>query len=247
MAFCDERKRPLAKLGKRLRGWERGLLVALTGLFLCVQLGPLGDERSRWCVARGNPFVKEVALTFDDGPREWGMPELLAALESIDARGTFFLVGKFAERYGDITKSIAAAGHQIENHSYTHPRLYTLWVEKIIREAERCNEVMEALDIRAPRYLRPPGGGYNLKIYYAMRRMNMRLALWSLNTIDYHEGRTADEIARNVVKSAKPGSIILMHSGVPATVEALPAIASGLRERGFRFVTLHDMYNGGAI
>jgi len=215
-------------------------------LFLCVQLGPLADERSRWGIARGRPFVREVALTFDDGPREWGMPELLAALKDIDAPGTFFLVGKFAERYGVITKTIEAAGHEIENHSYTHPKLYTLWVEKIMREAERCNEVMDALDIRKPLFLRPPGGGFNLKIFYAMRRMNMRLALWSVNAIDY-DGRPASEIINNVVKSAKPGSIILMHSGVQETVKALPAIAAGLRERGFRFVTLREMYNGGAI
>jgi peptidoglycan/xylan/chitin deacetylase (PgdA/CDA1 family) len=191
--------------------------------------------------------VKEVALTFDDGPREWGMPELLKALEGIGARGTFFLVGKFAERHGSITQLVDAAGHDVENHSFTHPNLSALWVEKIMREAERCNEVMEALDIRTPRFLRPPGGGYNLKVFYAMRRMNMRLGLWSVNAIDYHEGRTAREITENVIKSVKPGSIILMHSGVPATVEALPAIAARLRERGFRFVTIQEMFNGGVI
>jgi len=236
----------LAEFLKRLRGLERRLLVAVMALFLCVQWGPLGEERSRWGIARGNPFVMEVALTFDDGPRAWGMPELLAALESIDARATFFLVGKFAERYDATTKTIEAAGHQIENHSYTHPQLYKLWVEKIMREMERCNEVMDALDIRKPRFLRPPGGGYNFKVFYAIRRMDMRLALWNVNTLDY-DGRPADMIARNVVRSARPGSIILMHSGVPATVDALPAIAAGLRERGFRFVTIQDMYNEGAI
>ena len=236
----------LAEFGKRLRRLERRLLVASLALFLCVQCGPLRDERDKWVIARGDPFVREVALTFDDGPREWGMPELLAALKGIDARATFFLVGKFAERYGDITKTIEAAGHQIENHSYTHPRLYTLWVEKIMREAERCNEVMDALDIRTPRFLRPPGGGFNLKIFYAMRRMNMRLALWSLNTADY-DGRPAHEIVKSVARSVKPGSIILMHSGVTATVDALPAIEAILRERGFRLVTLQEMYNEGAI
>ena len=236
----------MAKLGKRLRGLERRFFVALIALFLCVQWGPLGDERSKWGIARGHPFVREVALTFDDGPRAWGMPELLAALKDIDVRATFFLVGKFAERYGSITQTIDAAGHEIENHSYTHPKLYTLWVEKIMREAERCNEVMDALNIRTPRFLRPPGGGFNLKIFYAMRRMNMRLGLWSVNTADY-DGRPAHEIADSVMRLSRPGSIILMHSGVPATVEALPVIAAGLRERGFHFVTLREMYNGGAI
>jgi peptidoglycan/xylan/chitin deacetylase (PgdA/CDA1 family) len=170
----------------------------------------------------------------------------LAALSNIDARGTFFLVGKFAERYGDTTKAIDAAGHDIENHSYTHPKLYSLWVEKIMLEAQRCNDVMDALGIRTPLFLRPPGGNFNMKIFNAMRRMKIRLGLWSVNTIDY-TGRPASEIINCVIRSSKPGSVVLMHSGVPATVEALPAIAAGLRARGYRFVTLRDMFNGGAI
>jgi peptidoglycan/xylan/chitin deacetylase (PgdA/CDA1 family) len=234
------------RIGRYLRGLERSLSVALLVLFLCVEWVSLGDERRQRGIASGNPFVKEVALTFDDGPREWGMPELLAALESLDVPGTFFLVGKFAERHAAITKAIDTAGHEIENHSYTHPKLYTLWVEKIMREAERCNEVMDNLAIRRPRFLRPPGGGFNLKIFYAMRSMNMRLGLWSVNTADY-TGRSAKRIAADVLRLTRPGSIILMHSGVPATVEALPVIVTALRQRGYRFVTLQDLWNGGAI
>ena len=231
---------------KYLRKYERTLPVALLALFLCVQWGPLRDERSRWGISRGQPFVKEVALTFDDGPRAWGMPELLSALEDIDARATFFLVGKFAERYGHITKTIREAGHEIENHSYTHPRFRELCIEEITLELKRCNNAIEALGIRSPRFLRPPGGGFNLNVFYAMRRMDIRLALWSVNTADYRV-RSAHEIADTVIRLVRPGAIILMHSGVPATVEALPIIAANLRERGYRFVTLQEMSNGGAI
>ncbi|GHS90595.1 hypothetical protein AGMMS49957_16930 [Synergistales bacterium] len=222
----------------------KNLILVFVALFLCVEQGPLGDERSRWGIASGDPFVKEVALTFDDGPREKGMPELLAALSKLDVKGTFFLVGKFAERYADTTLSISRAGHEIENHSYTHPKLYELWTEKIMREAERCNEVMEALDIRTPRFLRPPGGGFNLKIFYGLRRMNMKLGLWSVNSADY-TGKSAERVAADVLKNIRPGAIILMHSGVPATVEALPEIVGTLRARGYRFVTLQELWDGG--
>ena len=142
--------------------------------------------------------------------------------------------------------AIDDAGNEIENHSYTHPRLYTLWVAKIMREIERCNEVMDDLVIRTPRFLRPPGGGFNLNIFYAIRRMDMKLGLWDVNTADY-TGRPVREIVSCVVKTARPGSIVLMHSGVPATVEALPQIVAGLRERGYHFVTLQDLWNGGKI
>ena len=222
----------------------RRLLITALALFLCVEWGPLNAERSRWGIASGDPFVKEVVLTFDDGPREHGMQELMAVLGEHGIHATFFLVGKFAERYAPITLSLAAAGHEIANHSYTHPKLYTLWVEKIMREAERCDEVVEALGLRKTRFLRPPGGSFNLKIFNAMRRMGLRLGLWSLNSADY-TGRPTEEIVRLVTRSVKPGTVVLMHSGVPNTVTALPQIIRELHAKGYRFVRLEDLWNGG--
>ena len=222
----------------------RRLLTAALALFLCVEWGPLNEERGRWGIASGDPFLKEVVLTFDDGPREHGMQELMAVLGEQGIHATFFLVGKFAERYAPITLSLAAAGHEIANHSYTHPKLYQLWVEKIMREAERCDEVVEALGLRKTRFLRPPGGSFNLKIFNAMRRMGLRLGLWSLNSADY-TGRPTEEIVRLVTRSIKPGTVVLMHSGVPNTVEALPQIIHDLRAKGYRFVRLEDLWNGG--
>ena len=224
----------------------RSLLLTSIALFLCLEWGPLGSERARWGIASGDPFVREIALTFDDGPRERGMQELMAAMAPFGARGTFFLVGKFAERYAPITASLHEAGHDIENHSFTHPKLHALWVEKIVRETERCNEVVEGLGIRKPRFMRPPGGSYNLKVLNAMRRMDMRLGLWSINSADY-SGRSAQEITGLVLSRAAPGAIVLMHSGVPETVAALPGILRALGERGYRFVTVQELWNRGAI
>ena len=138
------------------------------------------------------------------------------------------------------------SGNEIANHSFTHPRLYKLWVEKIMREAERCDEVMESLNIPKTRFLRPPGGHFNMKIFNAMRRMNLKLGLWSINSADY-TGRPKHEIINLILKSAKPGSIVLMHSGVPNTVEALPEIIEGLRAKGYTLVRLCDMWDNGLI
>ena len=215
-------------------------------MFLCLEWGPLNAERARWGIASGDPFVREIALTFDDGPREHGVQELIDVLTPFGARGTFFLVGKFADRYAPITSWIHESGNDVENHSFTHPKLYTLWVEKIMRETERCNEVIEGLGIRRPRFMRPPGGSYNLKILNAMRRMDMRLGLWSINSADY-SGRSSEEIAAFILSKAAPGAVVLMHSGVPETVAALPRILSELGARGYRFVGLQDLWNCGAI
>ncbi|MBQ7263293.1 MAG: polysaccharide deacetylase family protein [Synergistaceae bacterium] len=225
---------------------HRRILLSLLALFLCVEHGPLGAERRRWGIASGDPFVKEIVLTFDDGPRERGMQELMAVLGERDVHATFFLVGKFAERYAPITRSLAEAGHEIANHTYTHPKLWALWVEKIMREAERCDEVLEALGLPRTRFLRPPGGSFNVKVFNAMRRMGLRLGLWSINSADY-TGRPTEEIVRSVLRGARPGAIVLMHSGVPNTVAALPEIIDGLRAMGYRFVRLEELWDGGAI
>lgn len=83
-----------------------------------------------------------------------------------------------------------------------------------------------------------------MKIFNAMRRMNLRLGLWSLNTADY-TGRPADEIYHLVAGSVRNGDIILMHSGTPNTVEALPRVIRELHRRGFTIIRLEDMWNGG--
>lgn len=230
--------------GKVRHGRKSAVLICMLAAFLWIEWGPLTDERSKWGISSGDPFVKEVVLTFDDGPREHGTQELVAAMDSLDIKATFFLVGKFAERYSANTVHIAEFGHELANHTFTHPKLFTLWPEKIMREAERCDEVLESLNLPKTRFLRPPGGTMTLNIFNAMRRKNIKLGMWDVNSADY-TGRPVEEIVRLVSRSVKPGSIVLMHSGVPNTVEALPAIAKALREQGYTFVRLNDLWNGG--
>ena len=83
-----------------------------------------------------------------------------------------------------------------------------------------------------------------MKIFNAMRRMNSKLGLWSLNTADY-TGRPAFEIENIVLWGARPGPIILMHTGMSETVKALPKIIEGMKKRGYEFVRLEDLWNGG--
>ena len=222
----------------------RKSMLVILALFIVIEWGPLSDERAKYGIAKGNPFIKEVVITFDDGPRETGMQELDAILSSYDVKATFFLVGKFAERFSNITLMLHRPGYELANHTYTHPRLYQDHTAHIVRQAERCDEVLERLGIRKTRFLRPPGGHFNMEIFNAMRRMNLPLGLWSLNTADY-TGRPAEEIYNLVIGSARNGDIILMHSGMPNTVEALPRVIEGLKRRGFTIIRLEDMWNSG--
>ena len=136
----------------------RKSMLVILALFIVIEWGPLSDERAKYGIAKGNPFIKEVVITFDDGPRETGMQELDAILSSYDVKATFFLVGKFAERFSNITLMLHRQGYELANHTYTHPRLYQDHTAHIVRQAERCDEVLERLGIRKTRFLRPPGG-----------------------------------------------------------------------------------------
>ncbi|MBQ7267423.1 MAG: polysaccharide deacetylase family protein [Synergistaceae bacterium] len=222
----------------------RRLMLLSLVLFMFIEWGPLTREREKYGIAKGNPFIREVVLTFDDGPRETGMQEIDAVLSSFDVKATFFLVGKFAERYSDITLMLSRQGYELANHTYTHPRLYQDHTAHIVRQAERCDEVLERLGIRKTRFLRPPGGHFNMEIFNAMRRMNLKLGLWSLNTADY-TGRPPEEIYHLIAGSVRNGDIILMHSGMDNTVEALPAVIRELHRRGFTIIRLEDMWNEG--
>ncbi|MBQ9433090.1 MAG: polysaccharide deacetylase family protein [Synergistaceae bacterium] len=225
----------------------RKFMLLSLAVFVFIEWGPLTHERHKYGIASGDPFVREIVLTFDDGPRETGMQQIIAALHSkdYDVKATFFLVGKFAQRYGQVTMLLHNAGHELANHTFTHPRLYQdPSVEHIMLQAKRCDDVLEDLGIRKTRFLRPPGGGWNTRIFNAMRRKNLKLGLWSLNTADY-TGRPKQEIVNLVLGSARPGTVVLMHSGTPNTVEALPEIVRGLQKRGYTFVRLEDLDNGG--
>ena len=89
-------------------------------------------------------------------------------------------------------------------------------------------------------------GHFNMKIFNAMRRMNLKMGLWSLNTADYL-GKSPEEIVRLVLSSVRAGDIILMHSGIENTVEALPKVIEGLKARGFNFVRLDELQSFGRI
>lgn len=222
----------------------RRFMLLLLAVFIFIEWGPLSWEREKYGIAAGDLFVKEVVLTFDDGPRETGMQEIIAVLDSYDVKATFFVVGKFADRFSDITLMLHNSGQELANHTFTHPRLYEDYTEHIMLQVKRCDDVLENLGIRRTRFLRPPGGHFNMKIFNAMRRMNSKLGLWSLNTADY-TGRPAYEIENIVLWGARPGTIILMHSGMPETVKALPKIIEGMKKRGYEFVRLEDLWNGG--
>jgi len=171
-----------------------------------------------------------VALTFDDGPYPETTPALLAALGG--TRATFFLWGEHAAAHPDLVRAIAATGHTIGNHTWTHPHLTTLPEPARDQEIRRTQDLLTRLTGIRPGLFRPPYGDTDASVARTLVAHELTEVLWSVDTRDW-AGCSPDEIV-TAAEEAQPGGVVLMHEGRPATVEAVPRILAALTARGLR-------------
>jgi peptidoglycan/xylan/chitin deacetylase (PgdA/CDA1 family) len=174
-----------------------------------------------------------VALTFDDGPDVY-TPQILEVLRAYNVRATFFIMGKKAAAHPALVRAVVAGGHLAENHSWDHPHMADLDAAAVRRQlADTTTAIMRAGAPR-PRLFRPPFGNTDGVVDAQARALGLRVVRWSVDTNDWRGRRPAD-IAATVLAQAVPGSVVLLHDGVAnsaATIQALPAIITGLRARG---------------
>ncbi|MEV6596990.1 polysaccharide deacetylase family protein [Actinoplanes sp. NPDC051346] len=188
---------------------------------------------------------KLVALTFDDGPAPKWTPDVLDALDAAQVPATFFMVGQNLEKYSDLVRG-RLARHEIGNHSWSHTDLATLDLREVSRELERTHEAIQRHTGRTPTLLRPPFGHIGGSTILAAAKMGYDIALWSeaMHEIRYKDDPGAQ--ATYIVESVKPGDIVLAHDEGDdrrlVTVRGLPAMFDGLRRRGFRFVTVSELF-----
>ena len=179
---------------------------------------------------------KAVALTFDDGPSPKTTPVALDLLKKYNAKGTFFMVGHAVEGNEDIIKQIVEQGHQIGNHSWDHPVLTKISLEKAksqINDTTAALKKASGLDVHI---MRPPYGAINGAIQAAV---DQSFILWDVDTLDWKNRNTASIMKE--VRKAQPGSIILMHDVHQTTIDALPLILQYLTEQGFEMVTIEEL------
>jgi peptidoglycan/xylan/chitin deacetylase (PgdA/CDA1 family) len=141
------------------------------------------------------------------------------------------------DRHPDLARAIARDGHEIANHTYSHPNLKRISTDEVMKELTLTRQAIQRHTGLDTVLFRPPGGEYNRQIVRATTQAGYRMVLWDVLTHDV-EGATPAVIRRRVLARAEDGAIILMHSGIQGTVEALPELISKLKERGYHFVTV---------
>ena len=208
-------------------------------LFIC---GESLASPIRNVIPRTGTRVLRAALTFDDGPKEGYTEELLAVLREKKVKATFFLIGVDVLFRSEDVKKIAADGHVIANHSMTHNNLKEMTFDEIRAELGDCNDLLESITGIRPRFMRPPGGQYNKTVLKACDIEKLVPVFWTNNPGDYNDKwKSAKALSQDVIRKRRNGDIILLHLGLPLTVEALPAIIDSYHKAGYKFVTMDDL------
>ncbi|MFF0248647.1 polysaccharide deacetylase family protein [Streptosporangium sandarakinum] len=184
--------------------------------------------------------AKCVALTYDDGPGH-DTARLLDILARHHARATFFLVGGMVLANADgALRRMVRDGHELGNHTWSHPQLTALSESAVRAELARTQNVIERRTGVRATLMRPPYGATDGRVAAVARRMGLAQVLWNVDTLDWRD-RVTPVVARRAT-AIKPGSIVLMHDIHRTTVDAAPRILKELTRRGFVFVTVSELY-----
>lgn len=183
---------------------------------------------------------KIVSISFDAA---WGNEQtqhLLDILEKHNVKTTFFLVSMWVKKYPDSVKSIFDAGHDIGNHSSTHPHLPKLGEEKIRNEIEECNQEVENITGKKPILFRFPFGDYDNKSIEILKDLNMYPIQWDIDSLDWMD-KTCDQMCDRIIPKLKPGSIILFHNGAKYTPDALETIIGKIESEGYKIIPISEI------
>jgi peptidoglycan/xylan/chitin deacetylase (PgdA/CDA1 family) len=199
-------------------------------------------------VTSGDSSKRAVALTFDDGPSPLYTPRVLALLRHYKARGTFFVLGRKVEENPGLIKNMLAAGHEVGNHTYSHPHLPRIDHLARTREMERTRVLLDLLGCpRHDRIMRPPYSEYDQRLVSYLEHTDRDMILWNVDSGDWR-GLATPAIVRNVLGQVKNGAIIIFHDSDEndradrtPTVEALKIILPALEKAGYRMVTVSEL------
>ncbi|MFC6013570.1 polysaccharide deacetylase family protein [Nocardia lasii] len=228
-----------------MRTWLIGVAVGIV-VVLAVAAGLYVLMNSRTyqlqgrLVDRVETDEQVVALTFDDGPTE-RTPEVLAMLAELDVPATFYLVGKDLAAHPEYGTAIAAAGHELGNHTYNHHRMVLVSADTVRSEIERTDEQIRRTGYQGEITFRPPYGKKLWELPHYLARHDRTTVTWDVEP-DSAGGASRARIVEDTLARTRPGSIILLHVMYGTeSAAAVPDIVRGLRAKGYRFVTVSEL------
>ena len=224
---------------------KRGICAFLSTLLIAFSPVLANDAPHSHIFAANRSAGKYVAITFDDGPHPVYTEKILAILADNHAKATFFVVGQNAERYPELITKEFEAGHEIGNHTYSHPNMKKIGVSEAIAEIERTQEIVHDITGVYPKVFRSPGGIFSDELVSAVEGISCKPVSWSWrqDTRDWSKP-PVETVIRTVLDNLRDGDIILFHDfntkGSP-TPDALAVILPELVKRGYSFVTVSEL------
>ncbi|SHI78752.1 probable sporulation protein, polysaccharide deacetylase family [Geosporobacter subterraneus DSM 17957] len=229
---------------------KRKYILVAAGAILLILLGFISFLRDDITVLQryllhepirsGDPSLNKAAITCNV---DWGneiIPEILDVLDDKNIKITFFVTGRWASKYPELLQEMFNRGHEIGNHGYSHKTHSKMNKKDNFLEIKKAEEAIEKVLGVKPKYFAPPSGDYSEATLEAAEKLGYQTILWSIDTIDWQEGSTADVIISRVMKKSHNGAILLMHPK-RETAKALPIIIDRIIEEGIQLGTVSNL------
>src|SRR5437773_1950191 len=182
-----------------------------------------------------------IAMTFDDGPSAMFTPKLLDLLAAHHIKATFFVIGENVAEHPEIVERAAREGHEIANHSWSHPNFGKMSDEGVRRQLTRTDDAIKNATGVRPTLLRPPYGSITARQKrWIHDEFGYQIILWDVDPYDWKRPGPS-VVCNRILKETRPGSIVLSHDIHPGTIEAMPSTFDQLQAKGFKFVTVSEL------
>ncbi len=240
MRYITLRKSTLLKIGVGIIAF-----IAVVGVtFSAAGTESTSAQKKKLPIYCTSKTEKIASLSFDAA---WGNEDtntLIEILGKYNVKATFFVVGEWVDKYPESVKALSDAGHEIQNHSDTHPHMPKLSIEDMTKQLNSCNDKIEKLTGKHPILFRAPYGDYDNTMLDTVRSLGMYTIQWDVDSLDWKDLSAAD-IKTRVLTRVKPGSIVLFHNAAKNTPEALPGIIESLITDGYKLIPISENISKG--
>ncbi|GAB6086817.1 polysaccharide deacetylase family protein [Alkaliphilus crotonatoxidans] len=216
-----------------------GILIYFTG-FRELALGVFAPQNRVLPIYSVETEEKKIAISFDAAWGDEFTDDILDILDQYQVKTTFFLVGFWVDKYPDWVKEFHNRGHEVGNHSSTHPHMSQLSKEQIKSELQETGDKIQAITGVQPTVFRPPFGDYNNLLIETAKELGYYTIQWDVDSLDWKEMGVTPVVDR-VTRNVKPGSIVLFHNNAKYVAEYLPLVLQRLQEQGYEIVPVSEL------
>ncbi len=218
------------------------LLVSILLLFIAIIAYGSYQIKANYfidSVNKGN--ADAICFTFDDGPDEEITPKILELLEAENLKAAFFMIGNKIEKHPELVKEIYKKGHVVANHSYSHSNKIALFsTEELMNDIAKCSAAIEKTIGEKTTLFRPPFGVTTPRYARVLKKLRLKSIGWTIRSFDTVE-KSKEKLVAKIIRSIKPGAIILFHDTKRITLDALPAIILHCKKNGIKIAPLHEL------